>query len=185
MVLAALREATSSLHHEVEARVDFLSPQLTVEHYVRILQAFSAFFEPVEAEMYARCPAEYRALWQGRRRAHRLVDDLNALGVKVSDPPAGAFAIPDVSDIGRWLGALYVLEGSTLGGQVICSHLERCFGWRNGAGYSFFQGHGAHTRERWREVVEALESSSAANNQIVSGAHQTFNQMNRCLAALL
>lgn len=185
MVLAALRQATSSLHHEVEHRIDFLSPDLTLSRYVRILQAFHAFFAPAEAEMAARCPAEHRDLWAGRERAHRLLDDLAALGAAPTDTGSSEWCVPDVSGEGRWLGALYVLEGSTLGGQVISRHLEGHFGWRDGCGYSFFQGHGPHTGEKWREVVKALESHSAVNNQIVFGAHQTFNQMNRCLAALL
>jgi heme oxygenase len=101
------------------------------------------------------------------------------------DEIPGAFTIPDVSSTGHWLGALYVLEGSTLGGQVISRHLEKHFGWKDGRGYSFFLGHGAHTGERWREVVKTLESRPDAGNQIVFGAHHTFNQLNRCFYALL
>jgi heme oxygenase len=185
MVLAALREATSSLHHEVEDRIDFLSPDLTIPKYVRILQAFYAFFEPVEAQMDACCPAEYASAWKGRQRAQRLVDDLAALGAPPAAAVSGAFSIPDVSSTGRWLGALYVLEGSTLGGQVISRHLEKHFGWRDGRGYSFFLGHGEQTGERWRQVVKILEANPEAENQVVLGARQTFSQMNRCLSALL
>ena len=185
MVLTALREATTSLHHEVERRIDFLSPDLTIQRYIRILQAFYAFFKPVEAQMDACCPAEFRPLWHGRRRAHRLVDDLEAVGAAPAEGIAGQFSVPDVSSTGAWLGALYVLEGSTLGGQVISRHLEKHFGWQGGRGYSFFQGHGAETAERWREVVKTLNAGSEPDNQIVFGAHQTFNQMNRCICALL
>ena len=185
MVLTALREATTSLHREVEGRIDFLSLGLTIPRYIRILQAFYAFFEPMEMQMDTCCPAEYRSMWQGRHRAHRLIDDLVAMHSGPVDAASGIFEIPDVSSTGHWLGALYVLEGSTLGGRVISRHLEKHFGWLSGRGYSFFLGHGTATGERWREVVKTLEANSGANSQIVSGARQTFHQMNRCLSSLL
>ncbi len=184
MVLAALREATASLHHDVESRVDFLSPHLTIPRYICILQAFYAFFHPVEAAMDAHCPSQFRSLWQGRRRADSLVEDLKALNSGI-DPRPRPFSLPDVSEPPLWMGALYVLEGSALGGQVISRHLEEQFGWRQGCGYSFLLGHGGETRARWRQVSGTLEANTFQANLIVSGAHQTFNLLSECLSAYI
>ena len=185
LVVQSLRQATAALHQQVESTVDILSPTLTIARYVCILQAFHAFFAPAEAEMYARCPAPLRDLWQGRRRAHRLVDDLAALHAEPVDPPPGEFIIPDLSENGRWLGALYVLEGSTLGGQFIARHLERHLNWSGGLGYTFFLAHGDETRLRWRQVLMALEAHPEELSQIVSGARDTFGQLNHCFTAFL
>ena len=181
MILNELRRRTASLHQRVEDRVDILSPTLTPQRYVRILQAFQAFFEPCEELLDSRCPAEYHELWQGRRRAHRLRDDLAVLGAAPDPFLAESVALPDLDDPGRWLGALYVMEGSTLGGQVISRELEKKFGWSQGRGYSFFLGHAGRTREAWKQVTETLQSAADKNNQILEGARQTFVQLERCL----
>ena len=58
-------------------------------------------------------PGALIAGWQGRTEA--LLDDLQALGGAV--PPEIDFALPE-GEAARW-GALYVIEGSRLGGAVL------------------------------------------------------------------
>lgn len=185
MVLARLRQETAQLHQSVEARVDLLSPRLTLEQYVRILQVFHAFFSPCEKELDSACPDRWRELWSGRRRAGRLEADLADLGAIPDSSIDCSVSIPSLSGSGKWLGALYVIEGSTLGGQVISRHIEKHFGWSEGRGYSHFQGYGQNTGTRWKEVCSALESSGRECNQIINGAHQIFNQLKVCLEASL
>lgn len=181
MVLARLRQETAALHEEVEKQVDILSPALTVERYARILQVFQAFFEPVESALDRTCPPQYQALWEGRQRAARLRTDLATVGSAPDGTLNASAPVPDLSDPGRWLGALYVVEGSRLGGQVISRFLEKHFGWQNGQGYSFFTGDPEPTRNAWKALRDVIDADSERSNQIIAGAHQTFNQLNRCL----
>jgi len=64
-----------------------------------------------------------------------------------------------------------------LGGQVICRHLEKHFGWAERRGYLYFSGYGDQTRERWRQVTRTLEGDDLNGNLIVEGAHQTFQYL--------
>lgn len=175
MVLARLREETALVHRAVEEEVDLLSPTLTVGRYIRILQAFHSFFRRWEAQLDQECPERLAGLWGGRKRSQKLMADLEWLGSHSFRELQDELGAPQLGDEGRWLGALYVLEGSTLGGQVISRHLEGHFGWKEGRGYSFFQGHGTKTVEMWRGVCAELEKSGARYNQIVEGAHLTFD----------
>jgi heme oxygenase len=185
MLLTRLRQQTAALHREVEQEVDLLSPTLSRERYIRILQAFHAFFIPCEAALELYCPESLASLWRGRSRAHRLQDDLRFLDSSPIAAAAGTVHVPDLSDPGTWLGALYVTEGSTLGGRIIARYLESHFGWCGGQGYSFFCGYGDNTAAQWRSLCSALEDAAPQGNQIISGAHLTFVNLRCCLRLLL
>ena len=43
------------------------------------------------------------------------------------------------------LGAMYVMEGSTLGGQLIARHVELVLGLTAGQGNAHFRGHNERT----------------------------------------
>ncbi len=182
-MLHRLRNETSAVHHRVETRLDLLSPALDIERYGRVLQGMHAAWVPLEAHIAAFCPAEDYNFWQGREQAHRLAADLESLGITPGPSFVPGAPLPDVRDRSAWLGALYVVEGSTLGGQVISRHLQQRFGWQEGFGHSFFLGYGARTGERWRQVLRALEEPGLDGNQTVRGAHQTFSYLELCFAA--
>lgn len=184
MILARLRQETATLHQDVQRKIDLLSPQLTLERYVSILRAFQAFFVPWEIALQTQCPASLTELWKGRGRAALLGQDLTALGASPT-PSSRWTTTPDLRDPGLWLGSLYVVEGSTLGGQVISRYLEERFSWQDGQGYRFFQGYGSQTAVRWRAMCAALESANDKGNQIVAGAHLTFGKLRESINAFL
>lgn len=185
MVVDRLRQETAALHKSVESRVDLLSSALGPQRYIRILQAFHAFFVPCGVALEKNCPDAYANLRGIQQRTDRLRADLSALDAAPDADLDARCSIPAVTDAGHWLGALYVIEGSALGGQIISRHLEKHFGWKEGRGYSFFRGYAAQTGERWKQVCAALDSSEAPYNQICEGAHQSFNHLKWCLETSL
>lgn len=184
-MLDRLRQETSEEHRRVEALLDLMSPELNLDRYCRILKAFYVAMAPLENAIAEACPARHRGLWEGRSKAWRLQVDLESLNETPNNMPVPVIRMPDLADASLWLGALYVVEGSTLGGQVICRHLERHFGWSHGRGYSYFRGYGERTAERWRQVIQALEAEDADGNLVLKGAHQTFSYFHSCLCAAL
>jgi heme oxygenase len=73
------------------------------------------------------------------------------------------------------LGSMYVVEGATLGGQVISRSLERSSGFRDGHGYSFFQSYGKATGQQWKSfvaLIERLPEDDAAT--VIEAAQATF-----------
>lgn len=84
-------------------------------------------------------------------RPRWLADDMSWLGMKETASPVNvdeSFKLRFTS-AEALVGALYVLEGSTLGGQVIARQLAESIGVYPGKGASFFYGHGDDTQAHW------------------------------------
>ncbi len=89
--------------------------------------------------------------------------------------------LPSISSRPEILGAAYVLEGSTLGGQIIARHLEETLGLRDGCGYRYFRSYGPDVGAQWKAFrAELLRASSATNDPvIVRAARETFEILHR------
>lgn len=140
-----LKAATAALHQRVEDGVDILRRTETLEGTIAFLRKMEAFYralEPILAErLRDRVPERFLT-----PRLPRLRSDLDALAPgwqPLPEPPMPTLVDP--------LGALYVLEGATLGGQIIGRHLTARLGFRS----AFFGGEGVGPR--WREFRALLD----------------------------
>ena len=79
---------------------------------------------------------------------------------------------------------MYVVEGSTLGGQVISRVLQEV-DWVPAGGIHYFIAYGARTGAMWREFLSHLEAASslAADPLIETGAIATFRVLTDWLKA--
>jgi heme oxygenase (biliverdin-IX-beta and delta-forming) len=112
---AVLREQTAADHERVDAlfsRFD-LSDRTG---YARFLTAQATAFLPIESALDAAGAEALIPDWPERRRAALLTADLEALFV-----PQPAVSEPEcrLDDRGSMFGAIYVLEGSRLGGTLL------------------------------------------------------------------
>lgn len=80
------------------------------------------------------------------------------------------------------LGSLYVLEGSTLGGQVLTRHFRESLGLADSS-LHFFHSHGPLVGKRWKEFCAALETFGAQNGpaqeSVIAGAADSFTSVMR------
>ena len=110
-------------------------------------------------------------------KAGWLAEDLDALGPGPSAPagPAPAYALADA------LGALYVVEGSTLGGRIIEKHLARTLGVSPDDGARFYHSYGEQRGDRWKALKAALdafgEAHPDARPRVVAAAGDTFDAL--------
>jgi heme oxygenase len=161
----ALRSATAAEHD----RVDGLFSRLDlsrIDDYRLFLAAQAAAHLPVEAEIDAAGAERLVPDWPERRRAGLLRADLHELGIDVPEPvPAPAFpAEPAV------LGAIYVLEGSRLGGALLKRSLpdiapKRFIGAPQPAG-------------SWRKLLELLDHflyETSSLESAIGAARQVFH----------
>lgn len=174
LLLERLRQETRPQHEALERTLDLLSPALDMARYHTILRQFHRFWcgwQPLAHGLLAGEPD----LLAGRDRTPLLAADLAHFGLA---PLPAAGPLPVQSDADTALGSLYVLEGSTLGGQVISRHLEARLGLRDGAGYAYFQGYGRQNGPMWAAMRERLARHPAegpAADRLVTGAKQTFS----------
>jgi heme oxygenase len=152
-----LRDACGAVHTRLDARlsrVDFNDRRA----YADMLSRMSAPLSAMEGALSAGVAPVLFENWAGRLRAHALRADLDAL----SGDFRQHFAAPIESEA-EALGALYVLEGSRLGGRVLARLAGESADERvRGATRYFRQGERAG---HWRSFLDKLESSPAMRAQ--------------------
>ena len=183
-IVALLRSRTRDAHSALEAQLGLLDQPASTEYYARLLLRFLEFHLVWEQGLQA-FPALAREL-KTRSRLQQLRHDLKALGLadaEISRVPLCSDAHRVTTDEARALGSFYVLEGSTLGGQLITRHLSSAPGFP-AQGLSYFNPYGARTGEMWRSFKRWLEIQAEhhAVNDILSGARGTFGVLQTWLS---
>ncbi len=201
MDLQRLREETRPEHEATEAAMPLMNPGLTLEAYKDTLRVLLSVLGSWQDWASEQAPPSLRPLLFARRRTHLLLEDLADLAHVPSR--FDGFAVPiDWDRVVRggnnnlpgptapvceaaFLGALYVLEGSTLGGRLIARHLEATFGFRDGKGDAYFRGHGEATGALWREVTVAIAAVPEEQAGLLLGAaRRTFEAFRTVLGSL-
>lgn len=162
MILPHLKASTREQHERAEAHLNLMDPALDRRRYGDVLRTMRSLYGTLEPRVGARLGEAGRAAldWPARLKVPLLDRDLRALNVApAADLDAGTVDVFLQHEADAW-GAAYVLEGATLGGQLIRRHLAAQLGLE-GAGTAFHSGYGALTGPRWRTFGEALEARVA------------------------
>jgi heme oxygenase len=186
MILELLKERTRDLHTQVERTVDLPTRLQSRLLYASLLSRFYGFYGPLEDRLAAVEGLAAAALeFEGRRKAPLLRDDLTALGLGEADIRSlpRCERLPSVTDTGDALGCLYVLEGATLGGQVVRRLVEQRLGLAAGRGCSFFDSYGERVGVMWREFRRFVEgyvmATPGAGDRVIAAAVGTFSSLDR------
>lgn len=153
--------------------------------YLRQLVAFFGLVAPWEERLATVLP-ETDPIRLGRAKTGWLEADLEFFGydaVHRSRLPR-ASALPSTSSRAEILGASYVFEGSTLGGQIIARHLRETLQLHGIDGCRFFNSYGDCVGSQWQAFrAELLRASSPANDPIiVDAAQNTFGLLHSWFA---
>lgn len=170
----ALRAATAQAHDRLDALMSRFD--LTDRAgYGRFLSAQAGALFTIEGQLDAAGVATLVADWPERRRSDALRSDLLDLGLR--EPQA--VAVPALSRPAGLLGALYVLEGSRLGGAVLVREVPS----------------GLPTRylspgnpSRWRALVKLLDQRLSSEGELAAAtdaALATFEMFARSASAVL
>jgi heme oxygenase len=199
-LMTRLREETRSEHTRLE-QVDFsrrlMSDSLSLPEYLHYLQAFKVIHAGLEG-LWTTFDPRVRATWErSRHKSASIAADLahfeaDLLPEWPCQRGAADGLVVRVCERARerpvaMLGALYVLEGSTLGGQILGPKVVRMFGLGTGPGADYLKGYGKSTGIRWREFKEAMNAlrlSQSEEDAIVSTAAETFNGIREILTSL-
>ena len=175
-LLQRLRDETRPAHDALEQN-DFnqrlLAGTVSAADAARFLAKLYGFLQPYEAQLDHHV---FAPEWEvgTRHRAHLILRDLTP-----PDGPAPALPLcPAMPPLGTWpqlLGAMYVVEGSTLGGQVITRQLAK-------AGIplrAYFTGYAERTGPLWKDFCRLLTEAASETDQeeIVASARRTFQTL--------
>jgi heme oxygenase len=175
-VRQALRAGTAQAHRELEAKLDLISRVSDRQRFLEVLERFLGFHLVWERAIGQH--AALRCLHESRSRLPHLRRDLSALGrthAEQAAAPLCAAAAALAEQPGEAIGSLYVMEGSTLGGQVIGRALAQA-GWAPPGGLTYFNPYQARTGEMWRAFGAWAEANVAEDQwqAAVTGANRTF-----------
>ncbi|MBK5344484.1 biliverdin-producing heme oxygenase [Pseudomonas sp. TH49] len=186
LVLQDLRAGTAELHIALEKRLPFFSDSLDANAFERLMQAYYGFYLPLESALLdsGSIPVDFDLA--PRLKAQTLLNDLQALGLTAETIARLPLcqSLPVIDSSATCLGVLYVLEGATLGGQILRREIASRLRLNADNGAAFLDIYGAATGRRWRDFIEYLGSRSldaGEREAVVAAAQTTFSCFERWL----
>jgi heme oxygenase (biliverdin-IX-beta and delta-forming) len=204
---AVLRDATRAAHHRIDHHpvlVPLLRPGLSWAQYLLVLQVFLSFYDTLQPRLtiaLERLPDALggyiladRIAWLQQDlldladKADAGADSSDAASVASVDHAGLAklrWVLPTLTQAPALVGALYVVEGSALGGLVIAKQLHATLGVDANRGARFFNGWGDATPQKWHNYWQfaALICPVDATAQAAAAAASVFEALTQGLDA--
>lgn len=179
-ILARLKKETRTHHERVEAALDLPSRIASFRAYESLLACLYGLYRPLETSLTAASRRTGPAFdWSPRWKTPLLVADLHSLGWsgdRIAALPL-CTKLPRLDTTAQAAGCAYVLEGATLGGQIIRGEVARALPLHD-AGVQFFTGYGEQTRAQWLAFGTALnefvQQHPDSADEVVRSAEETF-----------
>ncbi|MNS34629.1 Heme oxygenase [compost metagenome] len=177
----ALKAHTGALHERLEAGLDLTGPHLDRERYAAMMARFHGFYAALEPALLEAAWPDHGVVYAERLKTPALRRDLAAFGTTPDavDQLPVCEALPRVDTPARRLGCMYVLEGSTLGGQFLSRHFATALGLTPETGCAFFSGYGPATGPRWAAFVKLLDALDSPDTraEALEAALETFEKL--------
>lgn len=189
-IMTLLKEKTAGQHKKAEEN-DFahalMDNSMTLSKYTMYLQKWYGFYQPLESHIVDRQEwTQYQFDFRARIKLPLIEQDLTSLGLTKAEIKGLPMCtnLPQVSKFSQILGCLYVLEGSTLGGQFIMNKLKQSMPIDPETNGRFMSSYGTDVRQKWSEygqLVEAYTETDEMAEEIVQFAQDTFLLFNEWL----
>lgn len=195
-----LRTATAELHAHLEQLPFFQALEqgtLQRESYIGLLRALALVHAALETACEGATHPALHAVWRpSMRRLPALERDLQELdAARVAPEPLAMLHARMLSEHlaacaqrqpEALVGALYVLEGATLGSPIVRAWVRRTFALEQ-AGVRYLSSYDDHAAERWRSFTRRLDAAvpdAAAQAPAIALACAVFTALARIVEAL-
>ncbi|GAB4393676.1 MAG: biliverdin-producing heme oxygenase [Gammaproteobacteria bacterium] len=173
----ALRTTTQEVHERLHTHPLtqlLLSKELTIHQYLKLLEAFYGFYYAIEQAL-----SSLQHHYQLASRSQWLVQDLQHYKYDTNDLNTLPLCakLPRIDNPLAYLGYCYVVEGSSLGSQLIYQHLSKHLDFTGTSGVRFFRAHGRNTGKYWQSFMAYLAQDQLTHkeqNIVLIGAKNTF-----------
>lgn len=177
MFTEKLKEATLYNHQQTEKiLVAKMRNMVSKQDYVALLSDFYAYFGGIECQIAHFIDTSNLADYLERRKTAAIADDINALGGTVPLKAEGN-NLPKIDNHLQAFGALYVIEGSTLGGEIISKMVKQHLQIDDNSGLSFFNSYGVETHQMWAKfklILNDIANTPLDEDTIIQAANETF-----------
>ncbi len=178
MLTTTIRHETAGAHASLEkVIIGHLKHVKTASDYIRILSYFHNFIAPVENKISGFLKLAIPA-GINLNKAALLKTDLKWLGQEVVEEGQSA-NVSWLKDQNQAIGAMYVLEGSTLGSVHISKMIADRLDMPAREAINYFKGYGTDTMKSWdnfKAWMDALPVTETEKEIIVEAAGTTFSQ---------
>lgn len=178
-LLHSLKTSTSQYHEQIE-QVDLfkkiITKEITLLEYKKLLCQLYGFISPCETVIQQR----FHYAIEGREKASLLNSDLSELNCDTSRDFLFCKNTPNFNTLPEVFGYLYVLEGSTLGGQIISKSLKNNLQLLPLIPARYFNAYGKQTRKYWDAFLKSLREHDLNDNQkenLITSAINTFSSL--------
>jgi heme oxygenase len=176
-----MRRATHAAHVRINHHsylAGLVKPGYPLAKYQALLAMYCEFYGAIEEQIETFLARHNAPFAYGSRRKHPwLLEDLAHFRMDIQDGKWSPPQLPPQStldDMGALIGTLYVIEGATLGGQVISRHLQNQMGLGATTGARFFNGYGddSATCAHWQSFCD-FANTGAASPALQASAEQS------------
>ncbi len=183
-VMSLLRTETDSVHRRLERThcfVRLFESDYSFQEYQDLIVKFYGFFSALEPLIFGNLSQAHQAVLGDRKKTALLVKDLALMGLTEMQDVVipQCKKLPQLTSFARKMGALYVLEGSTLGGRVISKRLKEHFGGIIFEKLNYYQCYGDDLMVNWKSFQEFMAKQFDGNEfeiqEAISAAIDTFN----------
>lgn len=179
-IMERLRNETKTAHQQLEkGTIPYIKQSTNEAAYSHVLYMFYGYFSQVEEQIQGIIDESVLPDIKERRQSGAILADLNSIGYPTENLRT-ANELPVIKSIPQALGAMYVLEGSTLGGRFISQMLAKQLNRTPAEGISFFSGYGEQTEAKWKKFTEMMNEYVINHplnaNEVVAAANETFSK---------
>ena len=170
-----LKSCTLQAHAGLEKKlVSRIKKVHSVEDYISLLRLMYGYYKPLQERIQPAVSENIPV-----RYADNIITDLQDLGSFDNHIPV-CDRVPSLNTPASILGALYVTEGSTLGGRIITRMISKQLNISFDKGFSFFNAYGDDTQIMWHKFKNVLNQPRPQNEQteMMNAAMDTFTTFN-------
>ncbi len=179
--LLQLRNQTADSHKALEQNplsVLLMSEEITLPDYGDYLKSLYGFVYGFERSVF---PMLHKSIddLPARLKTHLILEDLKTLqpaDIKGNIIEENIFN-RYYNDLPSALGGMYVLEGSTLGGQIIHRRLHKTLGTSIAGKTLYINAYGGQTGSMWKKFLQQFCEASVHTGQeekVIESAVRTF-----------
>jgi heme oxygenase (biliverdin-IX-beta and delta-forming) len=187
--LQQLRNKTANSHQLIEQNSvsqSLMSQGVTITQYAHYLKSMYGFVYGFEKMVFPLLKHNELLQLEDRRKSHFIQGDLAVLNHSAAQPYLNdELFSTHYRTAPAALGGMYVLEGSTLGGQIINKHLSKILGDSVAGKTTYLMAYAGQTGSMWKSFLQLLcEAGATTGNEdeIIDSAVNTFSLLNNCLS---
>lgn len=173
-----LKRSTLSEHAELEKKLVFRIKNIRdVAGYAELLRLMYGFYKPLQDSFYPLVSNKVNGNDFSLRISGLIIDDLQYFQPHSSPYIPLCANIPIINSVASSIGAMYVTEGSTLGGQIIAKMISRQLNIPPDNGFAFFNAYGDETPAKWKKFKEIINQPRNENErrEMTETAKKTFS----------